>query len=215
MRIKICGIRRDADVEIMNEFLPDYAGFVFAESKRRVNPKRATALIAQLDRRISRVGVFVNPADSLLLEAVESGLNVVQLHGGEDMSRVKELRELMDIKGFGHVSIWKSIRVKDADSLLELDTLKPDAWLLDGWHPTKAGGTGKVFDWSYAEKFISGRRIMMAGGLTPDNIEKQLSLFAPWGIDVSSGVEKGGKKDAGLVRDFILAARRYIDGRND
>jgi len=203
MKIKICGLQNFADVATINQNRPDYAGFVFAESKRQVGFPLAQRLIAELDRNISCVGVYVNPHSHQIIQAAEIGVNVIQLHGDESLSRVKHLRQSLDVRGFPHVTIWKAFSVRDVVDTKKVEAFPADAVLLDGWHPAARGGTGTGFDWKLACDLIQRRRIILAGGLSLENLQQKLSVVSPWAIDVASGAELDGRKDGQRIRAML------------
>ncbi|RNC29822.1 MAG: N-(5'-phosphoribosyl)anthranilate isomerase [Candidatus Dichloromethanomonas elyunquensis] len=208
MKVKICGLTRKEDIAAVNAFLPDYAGFVFAESKRRVTPLQAASLIKNLDPVIRPVGVFVN-MDCNEAAAVTRvcGLKAVQLHGREDDRYLSELRTLLP----ENVQIIKALRVQNRSSLLEGSGIPCDLILLDAYKDGLAGGTGEVFDWTLLQD--SPRPYILAGGLSPSNLQTAVETLHPYGVDVSSGVETGGLKDREKIRDFIHTARRYSHER--
>lgn len=206
-RVKICGLTREADVRCVNRLLPDYAGFVFAPSRRRLDADTAAGLIAALSPEILSVGVFVDaPVDTVVDIVQRCGLRVVQLHGGESVPYLRALRGRLP----GEVAMWKAFRMKDAGTVRQVEALMAeqaaDRVLLDAWHPEQAGGTGEVFDW----RLLAALRVpyLLAGGLTPGNVEQAVRQVGPWGLDVSSGVETDGRKDERKMAAFVRAARR-------
>lgn len=200
-RIKICGLRRLEDVRAVNEVLPEYAGFVFAESRRRVTPEEAAVLIRAMDARILPVGVFVDASpEEVARVAREAGLEAVQLHGAEGAEEIRTIRALAP-----SLAVWKAVRVKAAPDSEQLRALGADLLLLDAWHPTEAGGAGVPFEWALAEGV--GMDYLLAGGLTPENVRDAVVRLAPYGVDVSSGVETEGWKDAEKIRAFVRAVR--------
>jgi phosphoribosylanthranilate isomerase len=149
---------------------------------------------------VLRVGIFVNPDEALVTRAIaECGLNLLQFHGDEPPDFCTQ---------FGLMSV-KALRVRDAESLQQLEQFHTDAFLLDAYSPTGLGGTGEKFNWDLAveaQKF--GKPIFLAGGLTPENVAAAVKKVKPFAVDVSSGVESvPGKKDAAKVRAFIAAAK--------
>jgi len=214
-KVKICGLRRPEDILFVNRYLPEYVGFVFAESKRRVSIEEAAELSGKLDERIKRAGVFVNETIENVVSAVKMcRLDVVQIHGDEDPSYVSELKEELLKEGFNSnklnkVQIWKGIRVKDETSFKQLEKYGADAYLLDTFVEGSYGGAGKTFDWNLAIKAKEYGDVILAGGLTPDNLISARNKVNPAVLDVSSGVETEGYKDEGKIRDFINMARCY------
>ena len=201
-RIKLCGLTRPEDVAAANGLRPDYAGFVFAPSRRRVAEDTARGLIAQLDAAIVPVGVFVDEApDTIARIARMCRLGVVQLHGSEGAAEISTLRALLPAE----TAIWKALRVRDAASLAPLRDLTADRFLLDAWHPEQAGGTGEAFDW----RILADVSVpyLLAGGLHAGNVADAIRLVRPWGVDVSSGVETEGRKDPERMAAFMAAVR--------
>lgn len=201
VKIKICGIRLEREVRCLNEALPDYAGFVFAPSKRRVTPHEAASLIKALDQRIAPIGVFVNEALDFIIQTVGlCGLKGIQLHGDEGADDAMALRKNLPRP----IEIWKAIKVSQSGTswILNRDSPLYDRILFDGPVP----GSGKSYDYS----ILPDRRenIILAGGLTPDNVIRAIAAVHPSGVDVSSGVEgEDGYKDEELIKAFIKAAR--------
>lgn len=207
VKVKICGIKMKIDVSCINKYLPEYAGFVFASSARQVDAQTAKALAAYLDDRIKKVGVFVNENVHRVVEiAAECGLDAVQVHGDEPPVYFAKLRELLCSKP---VEIWKAMRVKDRDTINEMSCYDVDAFVLDAYNENSYGGAGKAFDWDIAAKAGKRGRIILAGGLNPQNVSEAVRIVRPFAVDVSSGVETGGYKDISKIRDFINAARGY------
>lgn len=197
-KIKICGLRRDADIEYVNEFLPDYAGFVFAKkSKRYVTPEQAKELIAKLDKKIKSVGIFVNrPIEEVNKIADFCGLDVIQLHGDETTEECKKAEK----------TVWKALSVKDKEIEEELKEFKDcvELFVLDNG----PGGTGEKFDWEIVKGLSSKYKIFLAGGITPENIKEAEEEVKPYGIDVSSGVETDGVKDRDKIAKLIWNLRK-------
>lgn len=199
VRVKICGIRTaDAAVAAV-EAGADALGFVFAPSPRRVTPQEAERIIRELPPFVSKVGVFV---DSPRPEAQEIAgacrLDVLQFHGGESPDYCRGWQQQV-VKGF---------RVRDAAALERLPGYDVDAFLLDAYVPGVAGGTGQSFDWGLARQASERWRIVLAGGITPDNVSQAVRQARPYAIDVSSGVETAGVKDPHKIRALLMAVRR-------
>jgi phosphoribosylanthranilate isomerase len=204
-KIKICGIRRSDDISYLNEYMPDYAGFIFAKSKRQLSIQEAEFLVKNLDKSIEKVGVFVNSPKDFILQAVNScSLDVIQLHGDESPEFVEDIKAEFINKP---VSIWKVFRVKDIDSLCDIDKYKVDAFLLDTYTEASYGGAGIVFNWDLAIAAKKHGNIILAGGLVPDNINEAIQKVIPYAVDTSSGVETEGIKDRTKIRDFVYNAR--------
>ncbi|MHA7875063.1 phosphoribosylanthranilate isomerase [Roseivivax sp.] len=209
VRVKICGLTREADVAAAAEAGAAYLGFVFFPKSPRnveVAQGRALALSAPIGR--AKVGLFVSPEDALL-DAVlaEVPLDMIQLHGRESPERVAEIRARMGLP------VMKALGVSSEADLAEVAAYGrvADQLLIDAKAPAGAplpGGNGLAFDW----RLVQGRRWpvpwMLAGGLTPENAGRAVSMTGAVQLDVSSGVEsEPGLKDAGKIRAFIESAQ--------
>ncbi|WP_069999591.1 phosphoribosylanthranilate isomerase [Cellulosilyticum sp. I15G10I2] len=184
-KIKICGLSREADICAVNEYLPDYIGFVFAKSKRQLSINQAKPLKKLLNPKIQAVGVFVNePIESLISFEKEQVIDMVQLHGDEDEEYIRILKTKIKLP------IIKAIRVKDKLDIKQ--AFAADFVLFDKYVKDVYGGAGESFDW----RMIEDVRIpyFLAGGIHLDNIQEALKR-APYAIDISSGVETDGVKD--------------------
>lgn len=198
-RVKICGLRRESDIEAVNNALPDYIGFVFAPSKRQINARTAAALRSRLDNRISAVGVFVNQQIEFIATLVRDGvIDTAQLHGDEDSAYIDGLRKACDC------AIIKSVGIGH-----KLPPLPQNAdYLLFDTASTGRGGTGFAFDWNILEEY-TGAPYFLAGGLSLENVGAALQQLSPFAVDVSSGVETEGFKDAEKIRKFVQIVRKY------
>ncbi len=196
-QIKICGLRTMADIALVNETYVDYAGFVFAPSKRRVTPEEARGLVKALDPRIKAIGVFVNtPPEEVNRIAEYCDLHIAQLHGEETP------------EACCHISlpVWKAITVKNAQSLHDADAYNDVAGvLLDG----AMAGSGTVFDWRLVEGFAGRRLTILAGGLNAENVLLAIKRIRPQVVDVSTGVEHNGVKNKEKLWDFIRSVNAY------
>lgn len=201
MKVKICGIRRAEDIEIVNKYLPDFIGFIFVPaSKRYVEPSVVVELKKNLDPRIKTVGVFVNESIEKIREIKKvCSLDVIQLHGEETPQFCEELGG----------RIWKAIRVKDEDCVEILDTYAEytELLLLDTYVDGTHGGTGQAFDWDLIEFFSADYNIGLAGGITRENVLKAKKKVEPELIDVASGSETNGIKDEEKIKDIIQIIR--------
>jgi len=201
VKVKICGITNASDAAVAVEAGADMLGFIFCESSpRRITPAAAAEIIRTLPPFVVKVGVFVNASEEMVVSAIaDCGLNLLQFHGEESPEYCSQ---------FGLMSM-KAFRIRDADSLKALRQYPTDAWLLDAFSPDQCGGTGETFNWNLAvEAKALGRPIVLAGGLTPDNVAEAIRVVQPYAVDVSSGVESApGRKDHAKVRAFIRAAR--------
>jgi phosphoribosylanthranilate isomerase len=195
--VKICGVTSEEDALLAVAMGADAVGFVFAPSSRQVAAVRVADIVKRLPPEILAIGVFRNEAPQRVVDICnQAGLRGAQLHGREtaDQSRWVRQRVPVVIKAF-----------PGGDPALDrVDDFGADAILLDSATP----GGGRVFDWSLAEGAPSGRRVILAGGLTPENVGEAIERVRPWGVDVSTGVEaEPGRKDPRKVRLFVNAAR--------
>ncbi len=207
MKIKICGIRREEDVRYLNETMPDYAGFIFANTKRKVTEDHAALLRQQMDPRIQVFGVFVNAPEEAVAAIVGKGtIDVIQLHGDETEEYIRALR------GMTEAPIIKAVRVKNPEDILLADQLPVDHLLLDAYHRGQYGGTGETFSWKLIPKELE-HSYLLAGGLGAGNIRQALSTVKDKGccigIDVSGGVETNGVKDKEKIKKIIEIVRSY------
>lgn len=194
-KIKICGIRRMEDIEMMNRYRPDYIGYVFAKSKRQVTMKLAEELNQGLHRSIKRVGVFVNEKKENVASLLTRGIiDLAQLHGQEPEEEIRWLQ-----RNTGRCII-KAITVTSEEKL-QYVTNNPADYLL---YDNGPGGTGQTFDWNMLQ--MNQRRFFLAGGISCENVRRAMQLD-PYAIDVSSGVELDGFKDEKKVREIITIIR--------
>ena len=210
VHVKICGITRLEDAVAAIEAGADSLGFVFFKgSPRRIDPDRAAEICTTLPARTGRVGVFVNaPRQEVEAVAARSALTAVQLHGEE---RREEFEGMM-------VDWYRAFRVRPGAEVASLATTVTSfgrSWYLLDTHVEGAfGGSGRSMDWRLAAKLSmslslkDGTRLLLAGGLTPENVAQAVRKVRPWGVDVSSGVESApGIKDHARMIAFVAAAR--------
>lgn len=203
VKIKICGLRRDKDIQIVNRHLPDYAGFVFAKSRRQVSEEQAARLRRNLDERIVPIGVFVNAAPETIVHLVRKGvIEAVQLHGDEGEAYIREIRDLLP-----DIPVIKAVRVQSKAQILEAEKLECHYLLLDTFTKDVYGGSGKQFDKALIPKLR--KPYFLAGGLSAQNIRDNLRLCSPYAVDISSAVETDGAKDEEKVKEFIERVRSY------
>jgi len=201
MRIKICGITNAADGRAAVEAGADAIGFIFYEkSPRYVALETAAEISRELPPFVMRVGVFVNAPEEFVTRAIaDCGLTMLQFHGDETPEFCTQ---------FGLMSM-KAFRMHGPETLEQIPQYETDAYLLDAYSSTTIGGSGEKFNWDLAieaQKF--GKPIFLAGGLTPENVAEAIRKVRPFGVDVSSGVERApGKKDHNKVKAFIAAVR--------
>lgn len=205
--IKVCGLRRTEDIDYVNALKPDYIGFIFAKSRRRITTQEAINLKHILDENIKTVGIFVNEEIENVLDIAKSvNLDVVQLHGDENQEYIEELKlgfKTQKIKP----EIWKAIRVKNKESLKKIELLEVDGILLDTYSSEAYGGLGESFDWRIVKDLKLDKKIILAGGLNIENVELAKNIVKPDIIDVSSGVEIDGFKDYEKMKIFIERGR--------
>ena len=201
VRVKICGITHAEDALAAVDAGADALGFMFVEaSPRCVTHEQAAGILRELPPFVARVGVFVNPsADKVRAAIAETGIDTLQFHGEETPAFCRQ---------FG-LRVIKAFRVRDAESLKPLADFRSETWLLDSFVVGKHGGTGAVFNWDLAAQAVQqGGRVILAGGLSPENAADAVRRIRPYALDVSSGVELApGRKDAAKVRAFIAAAK--------
>lgn len=207
IRIKICGLTREEDITAVNRCLPEYIGFVFAESRRRVSPAQARLLKAKLDKRIKAVGVFVNEGIDSIAALCDAGtIDLVQLHGDEGENFLRELKQRVDCP------VIKAVRVKNPEQVLAAQRLPCDLLLLDTYSEAQYGGGGLTFDHSLVPEI--NKSFFLAGGLDLNNIEQAIKDSHPWGVDISSGVESDGIKDEDKIRAIIARVRKLCSGKD-
>ncbi len=225
VRIKICGLSRSEDCLAVNAAKADYAGFVFAPSRRRVEPATAAGLIRLLEPGIQAVGVFVDESNAQIMAIARlTGISVVQIHGPAIPDRIARLRSQLP----PGTAIWQRLPVPldqpaetalaeaertirrfraDADQNAKLSRSLPDAWLLDSCRAGQTGGTGQIFAWPVFREFCRHYPVILAGGLDAGNVGAALQQLDLLAIDCSSGVETGGQKDPARIMAFCQAAR--------
>jgi phosphoribosylanthranilate isomerase len=188
-------------------------GFVFAPSPRRVSPEAVRQITAKLPRELEKYGIFVDAeAEEIISTVAAAGLTGVQIHRSSDDCLASRLREHL-----GKVSIFSVVRYQaqefERQVFAAAQNTAVDGVLVDSFAPKAVGGTGVQFDWSDARpafrRVASQIRIVLAGGLKPENVKQAVETLQPWGVDVVSGVEsEPGKKDPARVRAFIEAAQQ-------
>lgn len=215
-KVKMCGISKVETISAVVESKPDYMGLVFAPSKRQVTVDQAKTLVEELHKQytkrynngteqsnndeIKTVGVFVNETlDNLVTIAKETNLDAVQLHGDEDEAFIQSLKERTN------VGVWKAVQIRSAaDAEAWIDS-SADMLLFDAYHKDERGGTGEVFNWSCLDEFE--RPFILAGGIDSTNVARAIRTVRPYGIDISSGIEKEGVKDNEKIKAFTNIVR--------
>jgi phosphoribosylanthranilate isomerase len=227
MRIKICGLFREQDIDFVNEAKPDYAGFVFAESKRQVSPAFAAQLRSRLSDSMLPVGVFVNaPVADIVALYNDNVISIAQLHGTEDNEYITRLKEESASSGKKPIEVIKTMRINEIpDATIEcssgkriaspryqtphslLPSFSVDYYLIDS-----GAGSGKAFNWELLKsakiRAIKAKPWFLAGGIDSDNIIQALR-HSPYALDVSSGVETDGFKDRKKIVQLVSTVRKY------
>jgi phosphoribosylanthranilate isomerase len=223
MWIKICANTNLEDALLAAKSGADAVGFVFAPSKRQVTAAQVAAIVPALPEKLEKIGVFSeDDASEIAATVAETGLTGVQLHGGLDLELARQLREKLSSKITIIQTIhWKvdgaSSNAAEVTEQLAAISREPaiDRVLIDSKTAKAAGGTGVSFDWTAASETLKafGGKLIVAGGLRPDNVAAAIEALKPWGVDVASGVEAApGKKDPEKVLDFVAGARASMDG---
>lgn len=206
VKVKICGITNEEDAVSAMEAGADALGFVFWDkSPRYIEPKAVWSIKKNLPPFITTVGVFVNmPLDKLKSVLFDTNVDCIQLHGDESPRFCEGVYE------FAEKKIIKAFRIRERLDISKLKNYKVDSYLLDTYREGMPGGTGETFDWDLAVEAKEKRRIILSGGLTPENISKAIKLVRPYAVDVSSGVEaKPGKKDPEKIHKFMVQVRAH------
>ena len=199
-KIKLCGMMKPCDIEYANRVKPDFVGFIFANTRRKISAAQAKQFREALDAEIPAVGVFVNEDISVIASLVQDGcIDMIQLHGEEDADYIRRLREICD------VPVIKAVKVQTVEQIRQAAALPVDYLLLDTYRKGVFGGTGEVFDWELlreakaaagdtAEGELFGKPYFLAGGLHAGNLREAAALGS-YGLDISSGIETDGSKD--------------------
>lgn len=196
MKIKICGLKTIEDIHMINRQKPDFVGFIFAGKKRKIAPEQAAAMKKQLLPEIKSVGVFVNEEQDKMAELARDGvLDYIQLHGDEDETYIRQLKERTE------KPIIKAVRVRSREDILRAQELPCEYLLLDTFKADEYGGSGETFRWDLIPELE--KPYFLAGGLNSENISEALKWCRPWAVDVSSSVETDGRKDEEKVKRFI------------
>ena len=198
VRIKICGLMRPQDIDVVNEVCPDIAGFILASGRRRtVTPEQMRELTGRLKPEIRSAAVFLDQDIRWIADLAAEGLmDIIQLHGHEGNEEIRYLRSRTD------KTVIKAFRIDTAEDIRRAEDSEADLVLLDHG----AGGTGQAWDWS----LLTGmkRPFILAGGLDSENVQEAVRKTQPFGVDVSSGVETDGCKDREKILRFVRAVRQ-------
>ena len=199
-RIKICGITNLKDALLASELGADALGFIFyPESKRYIAPEAASEIISSLPPYLTTVGVFVNESvDGINSVRDKTGISLVQLHGDEAPGFCTGLP----------FKAVKVIRVKGPSDIERVELYPQEAILFDKYSDAEYGGTGESFSWDLISGLKTNKKIILSGGLTPENVGEAVKQVSPYAVDVSTGVEDSpGKKNEDKMRKFIQAVR--------
>lgn len=211
-KIKLCGMMKPCDIEYANRVKPDFVGFIFANTRRKISAAQAKQFREALDAEIPAVGVFVNEDISVIISLVQNGcIDLIQLHGEEDADYIRRLREVCD------VPVIKAVKVQTVEQIRQAAALPVDYLLLDTYRKGVLGGTGEAFDWELlreakaaagdtAEGELFGKPYFLAGGLHAGNLREAAALGS-YGLDVSSGIETDGSKDFDKMVEVVNIVR--------
>ena len=213
-KIKLCGMMKPCDIEYANRVKPDFVGFIFANTRRKISAAQAKQFREALDAEIPAVGVFVNEDIPVITSLVQDGcIDMIQLHGEEDADYIRCLREVCD------VPVIKAVKVQTVEQIRQTATLPVDYLLLDTYRKGVLGGTGEAFDWELlreakaaagdtAEGELFGKPYFLAGGLHAGNLREAAALGS-YGLDVSSGIETDGSKDFDKMAEVMELVRKF------
>ena len=197
--VKICGLQDVETALFAVQAGADALGFVFAPSRRQVMPSQIRPVLEVLPTSVMKIGVFVDAPIGQLQEIAHScRLDAVQLHGSEPPAYCRLIGR----------QVIKAFRVGEEGLLEMISNYDGDTILLDTYVPGYAGGTGKCFDWRLVERLKGTKRIILSGGLNPENVREAIRIAQPFGVDVSSGVEINGRKDREKISKFIKKAKK-------
>jgi len=203
VKVKICGITNLEDAIMSVEAGADALGFVFYDkSPRHITQELASTIICHLPPFVQTVGLFVNDSETRINKTADCcGLDIVQLHGDETPDFCTKLNR----------RVIKALRVRDITSLEEMAQFNVAAFLLDAWSPAAYGGTGQTFNWDIAKIAAKNSRVILAGGLTVENVAEAIRKTRPYAVDVSSSLEiSPGKKDPAKICAFIRNAKESM-----
>lgn len=213
-KIKLCGMMKPCDIEYANRVKPDFVGFIFANTRRKISAAQAKQFREALDAEIPAVGVFVNEDIPVITSLVQDGcIDMIQLHGEEDADYIRRLREICD------VPVIKAVKVQTVEQIRQAAALPVDYLLLDTYRKGVLGGTGEAFDWELlreakaaagdtAEGALFGKPYFLAGGLHAGNLREAAALGS-YGLDVSSGIETDGSKDFTKMVEVMELVRKF------
>lgn len=205
---------KPCDIEYANRVKPDFVGFIFANTRRKISAAQAKQFREALDAEIPAVGVFVNEDIPVIASLVQDGcIDMIQLHGEEDADYIRRLREICG------VPVIKAVKVQTVEQIRQAAALPVDYLLLDTYRKGVLGGTGEAFDWELlreakaaagdtAEGALFGKPYFLAGGLHAGNLREAAALGS-YGLDVSSGIETDGSKDFTKMVEVMELVRKF------
>ncbi|MDT9024480.1 MULTISPECIES: phosphoribosylanthranilate isomerase [Rossellomorea] len=197
-RVKVCGIRRQEEAQWALEAGADAIGFVFADSKRKIDVESAALISASLPSNVLKIGVFVNEAKDKMEEISRTvNLDYLQLHGDESVQFCDSL----------NLPFIKAVSIKEKEDLDGIEHFGGEMILVDSGNGPYRGGNGTTFNWDYVHSLNIPQHLILAGGLNLDNIRQAITKVRPYMVDVSSGVETDGKKDRRKIESFIREAK--------
>lgn len=192
--VKICGITNCDDAFKVCSLGVDAIGFIaYTKSKRFIEPDLVKGIVDKLSefKDLNKVGVFVNSSIEIISDYIRSGINVIQLHGDETQEYIEELYHKLIKNSEKRIEVWKAVRPLTLEDVKKAEKFSVDKILIDTYSKNEYGGTGVKGNWKLAEYAVENfaKPIIIAGGLTPDNILDSISSIKPFGIDLSSGLE--------------------------
>jgi len=199
MYIKICGITRKEDRDAALNSGVSALGFIaYPKSPRYVSPERVKELLEGVGQNVDKVAVFVNASLDEIAKYVDAGVNIIQLHGSEPAEFAEKVAKTSEV--------WKAMALRSEDDIVRFKNYPADKYLIDAYCEVDHGGTGKVADWDLAEEAVAlfDVPVLLAGGITSENVHDAVEKVKPYGLDLSSGVEiRPGIKDHALIKQFI------------
>lgn len=207
IKVKLCGMTRECDIAYANEAQPDYAGFVFAGTKRKISRDMAVRFRKKLSDKIKAVGVFVDEDVTVVSDMLNEGIiNIAQLHGSEDNDYILKLKRMTGCE------VIKAVRVAAKEDITRAHKLEADYLLFDAYIEGTYGGTGETFRWDIVDSAYRAiqmeeqKPFFLAGGIHAENVCGAAAL-SPYGIDISTGIETGGYKDRDKMIDIVRRIR--------
>lgn len=201
MYIKLCGLKTEEDVKIACDLKVWAVGFVLTKSPRKISLDICKSLSAIAGNSVKKVGVFTSESPEYIIDAIKKcNLDFAQIHGPYSEDNWKKVSQ---------IPVIRAISIKNQESLSQLNAIKGETFILDSFVEGIAGGSGKTFDWKIAKEAAKYGSVILAGGLTSENVGDAIKTASPWGVDVSSGIEKEkGVKCHTLMKQFVEAVRK-------